>query len=246
MNWYRITIISLALGILVSGCAVPLRIEELTPREKKHQFVKNYVIGKPVTVSVGEPMVKIQDYWVDIVAQPVAVANKVVNIKGGVVDITLRPDIQYPVRGRLILDGVDYMVVATSNNPSSYTGVLVRDDGSIHNKVVAAEPQINGVVVVLYEMSISDSTARLVREELQVVNSSNGYENYELVYTGINANGLSITYREFSPDGLARVAFFQNLSYEPQAKSITFKKHRISIEKATSESITFAITTDGH
>ena len=47
--------------------------------------------------------------------------------------------------------------------------------------------------------------------------------NYELLYTGVSATGLNLTYREFSPEGLARVAFFQNLTYEAAAKSIAFE-----------------------
>jgi hypothetical protein len=79
-----------------------------------------------------------------------------------------------------------------------------------------------------------------------VVKTTKGYENYELLYTGVSATGINLTYREFSPDGLARVAFFQNLTYEATAKSIAFKKFRIAVEAATSESITFTVLADGH
>ena len=37
------------------------------------------------------------------------------------------------------------------------------------------------------------------------------------------ASGLNLTYREFGPEGTARVAFFQNLTYEVGAKITTFK-----------------------
>jgi hypothetical protein len=87
---------------------------------------------------------------------------------------------------------------------------------------------------------------RIIEESVPVVKTTKGYENYELLYTGVSATGINLTYREFSPDGLARVAFFQNLTYEATAKSIAFKKFKIAVEAATSESITFTVLADGH
>ena len=62
-----------------------------------------------------------------------------------------------------------------------------------------------------------------------------GFINYELLYTGSNASGINLTYREFSPEGLARVAFFQNLTYPADARSITFKQLRIRVERASAD-----------
>ena len=100
------------------------------------------------------------------------------------------------------------------------------------------------LIAVVYALTISDPSVRLIREKVETIKIAKGYENYELLYTGVSATGLNLTYREFSPDGLARVAFFQNLTCESGAKNIAFKKFRISVVKATSEAMTFTVLSD--
>ena len=118
--------------------------------------------------------------------------------------------------------------------------------GTLYDRVVmAGPPLISGLVLSIYNLAIFDPTAKIVRETSQNVKSSRGYENFEILYTGTNSSGLNLTYREFSPEGIARVAFFQNLTYEVGAKIITFKKYRIAVEHASSESITFTFLADG-
>jgi hypothetical protein len=85
----------------------------------------------------------------------------------------------------------------------------------------------------------------IIRESTPNITTTKGYENFELLYTGINSNALNLTYREFSPDGFARVAFFQNVTYDAGTKSITFKKFKIAVDHASSDSITFTVISDG-
>lgn len=190
-------------------------------------------------------MIKFQDFWLKTTESSVATPDRTVNLKGGLVDVTLVAGQRYPVRGRMSFDGLDYVVVGTTDNPIGYQAVLVKPDGTLHNRVAVAGPALSGLVVVVYTLTISDPSTKMVRETSQSVETSKGYENFELLYTGTNSNGLNLTYREFSPDGLARVAFFQNLTYEAGARIIAFKKYRIAVEHASSESITFTVLADG-
>lgn len=229
---------------LLAACTTPLQ-PEVPRRLEDHRFAKNYVIGQSITVNVGDPMIKFQDFWVETTESPVATPDKGVTLKGGLVDITLVAGQRYPVRGQMSVDGVDYVVVATTPNPAEYRAVLVKPDGTLHNRVATTGPHPSELVLVAYTVTISDPTTKIVRETSQNVKSSKGYENFEILYTGINSSGLNLTYREFSPEGIARVAFFQNLTYEVGAKIITFKKYRIAVEHASSESITFTVLADG-
>lgn len=231
---------------LLAGCSTPMQYEGARNIEERHQFLKNYEIGQKLTVNVGDPVVKFQDYWLDITESPIAIATKNVNLKGGLIDITLIAGKKYPVRGKMTHEGVEYTVVATTESQPVYSAVLVRADGTLYNRMVGAGTGMNGLVVSIYNLSISDPMVRMVREKVQNVTSTKGYENFELLYTGTNSNGLNLTYREFSPEGLARIAFFQNLTYAVDAKNISFKKYKIAVDRATSESITFVVSADGH
>ena len=240
------SIAAITVGLGISGCGTPLKPERLAQQEDRHNLAKNYTIGQQITVNVGEPIIKLQDYYLQVSESPYASPSAFVTLKGGLVDISLQPDQKYPVRGSMDFEGTSYSVVALDNNPSTYQAVLVRQDGSLLNRVAAASPQLSGLIMVVYSLTISDPNVRMIRESTQNVRTTNGYNNFEIMYSGINSSGLNLTYREFSPDGMARVAFYQNLSYPADAKTITFKKYKIEITKATSDSITYTVINDGY
>jgi len=62
-----------------------------------------------------------------------------------------------------------------------------------------------------------------------------GMANYELLYGGKNDVSINATYREFTPDNLAREAFYQNIVYQPDAKQIRFNNILIEVHEATNE-----------
>ena len=69
--------------------------------------------------------------------------------------------------------------------------------------------------------------------------------NYELIYGGTDGKSLTITYREYTADDLARPAFYQNLVYESKKSRIRFKETVIEIHEATNEKIVYTVISDG-
>lgn len=232
-----------------------MRVEAPSTLSEQHKFVKNYSLAEQKTVTVGDSMVKVEDYWIENLGSQFASPNKNVTLNVGLVglsSVSLDADKRYRIKGTIDVNGMDCLVVAIKED--GYGGLqsawcaLVAPDGSLVNRH-AMWSLMGGrerTSLSPYHLTIPDPSVRIVRESTPVVKTTKGYENYELLYTGVSATGLNLTYREFSPEGLARVAFFQNLTYEAGAKSIAFKKFRISIEKATSESITFTVLSDGY
>jgi len=239
------SILLAAVVLGISGCATPLvpEVPRISPEQR--EYVKNYVVGQKKTVNVGDPMIKFQDYWVESIESPIAVPDRTVRLSGGLIDLTFLAGQKYPVKGRMTVDDVDYTLVAHTESDDRYRAALVKADGTLLNRVATYGRRIGGLILVVYELTVSDPTARLVREVQKSVKSTKGYQNFELLYTGANSNALTLTYREFSPEGLARVAFFQNLTYDAKAKVITFRNYRIAIESATAEAITFTVMSDG-
>jgi hypothetical protein len=215
----------------ITGCSQLVVVDGTRSLGNEHKFSKNYQIGERRIVNVGDSIIKLQDYWVETTELPVMTPNINVLLTHGPCKTSILKGSNYPIKGQTIIDGIVYTVVTGG----SCASILVSLDGKLHNRTYDG----------LYELKVSDPSVRLMREKEIKINTKNGYENYEILYTGINANGLNMTYREFSPDGLARIAFFQNLTYEKSAKIITFKKYKIEIESASSESIAYRVLTDG-
>lgn len=229
-----------------------MRVEGPSTLSEQHKFVKSYSLGQPKTVTVGDSMVKVEDYWIENLGSQFASPSKNVTLKVGLTTEILDAAKRYRIKGTIDVNGIECLVLPIKEEATfgivSARCALVAPDGSLVNRIammtVASGRESFGVSP--YDLTISDPSVRIVRESTPVVKTTKGYENYELLYTGVSATGLNLTYREFSPEGLARVAFFQNLTYEAGAKSIAFKKFRIAVEKATSESITFTVLSDGY
>jgi hypothetical protein len=83
---------------------------------------------------------------------------------------------------------------------------------------------------------------QMTRNDDAKVDAARGYTNFELIYTGSSGGTLHITYREFSPDDLARTAFFQDLSYAATQKVIRFRNIEIQVIDATNEHISYKVT----
>lgn len=160
-----------------------------------------------------------------------AKANKTTQVNFGPCSYTLREGASYRITGEKTVDGKKYIVVETG----ACAPPLVTTDGEI------AGPSHGG----MYTHKPTNPMVRLIRQNEVKIDEKSGYENYEILYNGINDTGLSFTYREFSPDGLARVAFYQNLNYPKNAKNITFRNFKILIEEASAEVIVYRFLSDG-
>lgn len=232
---YFYTLLSTLLVIL-GGCSMnTLLPEENKPSDIKHVYEKNYSVGSRMTVNVGEPMIRLKDYWVTTKELPIAMPTGTVSISALGFKDTLTEGMKYPVTGRINIKGIEYTVISQR--------YLIKPDGTLHNKIV--NPFGGGYVEPFDTFSISNPAVTFKRDLDQKIDAIKGYNNYEVLYTGKNSAGLNLTYREYSPEGLARVAFYQNLTYENFARNIAFKGYRIDIHESSSNSITFTIISDG-
>jgi hypothetical protein len=229
------------LVLAIAGCT-----SSLSPIAKdyevEHRLNRNYRLGDLMSVNVGEPMVVVQDFWLRTEHSNFVINDRHVEVKlSGYYGSLGSPNyvhergLRFPVRGEKVIDGVNYSVAGLP------VGFLIKSDGTINKTQIYWQPAQNGAVA---SATISDPSVSFEREKLQTVVSTKRYENYEIIYTGVNASGLNLTYREFSAEGLARVAFFQNLSYGVGVKNISFKKFKIVVETATSEKIVFRVIED--
>lgn len=236
---------TVAISALTSGCGVQsATIDRYTrPLSEKHLVTKNYKIGESSTVSIGDPIIKLRDYWVEMLEAQTATPDRSTTVTFGGTEIRLQEGIKYRVVGRVTADNWQYNVIEPAEKPVFY--VLADADGNLINRIAISPNKNDHFLVSTPKATITDQTAKVLRDSTENVKTTKGYENFEILYTGTNANGLNMTYREFSPDGLARVAFFQNLTYEPGAKSISFKKFRLAVHNASSESIRFTVLSDG-
>ncbi|WP_292977478.1 hypothetical protein [Nitrosomonas sp.] len=213
---------------------------------------RNYKLNSTTQKYVGESIVKVKDYYAKKVTKPVVIATEDFtmsgsNLNGTGMSATLRATKgeELAIAGSVTHEGRDYYVVRLPANspcnppcplvdPASgqliskawfYTGYFTPGDGYTE---------------------ITPPTVRLLRGESESVESSRGYLNQELVYSGLSGSTIRLAYREYTPDDMARPSFFQDLTYDQGVDIIVrFKNIRIKVHQATNESISYTVLEDG-
>jgi hypothetical protein len=197
---------------------------------------------------VGEPIVRVKDYYLAESETPVATANANAIASGWTIRVNLQNGREYPVVGTWNLKGTQYSVVQASfeSGTSNKVGLLIREDGSIADRLLIMVADNNyGAIVVNEVISVAPAGTRLIRGKKSKVDSQRGgYINFELIFTGITGQSMNVLYREYSPDDLARTAFFQNLTYDRNASTIRFKGLRLQIHSANNERMEYTVVED--
>jgi len=199
---------------------------------------KNYAINKIHNTYVGEEIVrrkvfldKVQD---ELVGE--ALINTDMRSNSGNVVIDFTKGKEYPVSNRINLQGRNHYVLEKYQPREDHIyGVIVSEEGVLHNRV------LNGDVMTSDYFQISPMTTKFKISHKKTLKSTRMLDNFAIVFGGINDKQMSFTYREYTPDDVAKTAFFQNLTYPINSKIIRFKSLKIKVHAVTSESITYEV-----
>lgn len=218
-------------------------IEPLTSSPPEKVVAKNYTLGEQKTVFVGQPIISVKEY--QRIQEPFVKANNDFLIDGSSMRINGKAGTMYPIRGRINHKSNSYLVVDISSEsytsfaPEQITGILVSVDGKPTNYFFT-----KGI------LSWSINNVKIVPDSLRFDNVYHekfvtGQLNFELLYGGTDGKSFSATYREYTPDDIARPAFAQSLNYENKSDNIRFRDILIRIHEITSEKIVYTVVDDG-
>lgn len=241
-KWLWMFLASLAL-VFFSGCYQIIRPPIKPPRLGTEKvFQKNYQIGQMQTAYVGQPIVKLKDYQIERYGLNNMMASEdFVISEGSTTLISGNKNTSYPISGETTINNETYVTL----DILGHRGVLalIRKDGTVYNKLLGKFKQ--GYILVGRSVTVSPPNLKFTPLIEETIYTKAGYLNYELIYTGTDGKSLSITYREYTADDLARPAFFQNLVYESSNRRIRFKDIVIEIHEATNEKIVYTVISDG-
>lgn len=139
-----------------------------------------------------------------------------------------------------------YLLQANDKNYPYPWGILLRKDGVIHDK--ALFDYSYNLMWVPPILVVKPSMTKITIKPVIYDNTNNSYVtcgSYELLYSGRNEAQINITYREFSATDNTKPAFFQNISYEANAKQIRFKDFVVQIHEATNDKLVYTVINDG-
>ena len=147
---------------------------------------------------------------------------------------------KFPVVGTKDIDGIIYNLINPIPDKNAAMCILLDDSGRARTDIL-----INSAKSVTSKsMSVEFTPDKPIFEKFQIeqVNTTKGFINYEIVYNGISGDTIQLLYREYSADNLAKPAFFQNLQYDlSKDMNIVFKEHRFLIKEASNNQIQFKL-----
>lgn len=213
------------------------------------KYIKTYHIGDISTAFVGQPMIQVKEYIPTIskfTEKIIPPENLTINMRWRDTNYTINVNAgySYPITGVFGAGHEIFHIIKVPDNNSNTWGILVSEDGSMYK---------NGIYSYDYEMMFYPREMpttpnvykfkiikKAEREDLGV-----GVGSYELIFAGKNDVSLNVTYREYTSSDLAKPSFFQNVTYQANAKQIRFRDFVIKLHDVSNEMITYTILDDG-
>lgn len=239
-------IIMILVMYILAGCGQHMMPMLESPSSYQHVDEKSYTLKAEHKTYVGNSMIRVRDYEVSKRTTDKLVPSEDFTIGIQQFSLSGKKGTPISIAGKVIVEGETYYLIQSEEYkllfPISSSGEYLggragRIVGGFHSgKEVVVSPRGN--------WKFSPSTVKFSLAQIEEVDSTKGYTNFELVYTGHTENSFNIMYREFTRDDLARPAYYQNLTYKKQDKIIRFKNIKINIIEATSEYVRFAVLED--
>jgi len=242
----RLIIAIAALLPLISACGggSGKKIEKLDLNPVNSLFIedkvvadKSYKIGEQRHAFVGEAVIKKKSYKFKTQSQLMAVPLVNASLTSSSEQIILGEGHNYPIKYEIFKEGVKYSIFEIPANNGFY-GILFDDNGMLYGRVLKNGEELGSN----FKVEPINAAVRVVRPE-EVLNRQL-IENYDLVFSGTSNNQLNFSYREYSDENLAKPAFFQDLTYPTDSKTIRYKNIRINIIKIDAEGITYEVLSD--
>lgn len=245
----------------VLGIIMVLALSGCSKGMVQHSFIKSYTVGEVETAYIGQPVIKIRDIYQEVnkdvnnkcfYAKPSndftltgeynkKLFNRKLNIKGSSKNI-------FSLGDKTKINGVEYSVFNIDDDNGNTYGLMVNNEGKIVVKTIYDDDhdsmfELNNAVLT------PANTTMIATDKIAPCHESDdhlwvGDNNFELLYGGINNVTISMTYREYTWNDLARPSFFQNLVYETSAKEIRFKDFKIAVIESSNEKIVYKIIED--
>lgn len=238
------------LSAILSSCAVPVKpvsSDQLKPTQTTSRtFEKNYSINSELKEYVGNSIIKVKDYYTVKTEYPALSPSAPYKVVLQRQSFEFNVGNEYPITSKLTIDGVDCSLIMVQSSSSGWNIYLAIDPEGNSVRQVFWKNGFGQLIKNMFPGSTSfEGTAVFSNVVKTKIDTSKGFVNHELVYNGTDGKSIFLTYREFSPDDIARPAFYQNLTYENKSDIIRFKNYRIKLIRANDESMSYVVVEDG-
>lgn len=260
-------VLVLVVLVIAAGCGISLHtVKPVLPTLPTTQavsssclYVKSYVVGTQKTAYIGQPMA----WWQSAIrseTQDTEYASFLIEkdfklsgtyrknlLFASNVNITGFKGDECEIKGETIINGIKYYVITIRDNKDY--GLLIDSNGMLNKNIVtddnfdrvfSADKSNESILSPpdAHFMFILNKPKKKVKDHLYGIKR-------ELIFGGVNNVSINVTYREYTPDDMARQAFYQNIIYQTSAEMIRFQDMKIKVHEVTNEKIIYTVLEDG-
>lgn len=234
------------LSFSLLGCTKQIMPMSSYSHPPERVLKKNYVLNEVKSVTVGEPVLIHKDYFAFKRTMNKLRATGDFRVEAKKWSFSGKQNDLFPIEGIVIEDGQQYYLLPLSDDTNTmYYSLLINKDGYFSKKSTLRIPQLrynNKAIPKEYTwIEIVPPNTKFIVAEEDVVDTTAGFTNFEIVYTGKNSQSLTFLYREYTPQDMIRPAYSQSLTYSADSKIIRFKKIKIRIQNVTDDGIEYAV-----
>ena len=218
------------------------RSKVVTTANTQPSNIKNYKIGSQRKEYVGSPLVKSENLLINKTTKKYIhhnsfEASKDITTLDG--KIAIKKGEWASASSYSQEDGYDTMInIPCFYNENSYCQYNFYHKNGINIQKPDDKIKLLNTIDII---RIPENRERLIEEETEILKGS---LSHELIYNGKDGNNIKISYREYKDD-MARLAFFQDLTYNlKESDIIRYKNYRIKVHKATNEEISYTVLED--
>ncbi|KAF0159594.1 MAG: hypothetical protein FD159_339 [Syntrophaceae bacterium] len=222
-------------------------------------YEKNYKIGEKITAFVGQEIIRVKSFNEKTAifssvknVEKIARSKKSMDIhaKYNWTDYHIKSEAnkEYQIDKTINIGTQRFNLIELNDDKRSKWGILIDDEGAVYNKAIYSiyhellfYPSYISVSPVVFEIS---KKVEGEAEEREIEGIIPGM-SMELIYSGKNDVSLNATYKEYTPDNMARPAFFQNITYRADVQQLRFKNFVIKLHDVSNEKITYTVLEDG-
>lgn len=230
--------------LFLAGCATPGPVasiryatgSELLGIERVTN--KNFEFNVPQSAFVGDSMIRVQDFERTTFESSTVRIQSPFTITGEGLSREYRAGQNFQYGGKVLVNGAPMPFLIDGR-----VGVIFDDAGMVELQVLVGVPTYGAYLSPLLATDAEAGSVERIPSE-SVSDLASG-RNFEIIYSGLDASTIRLSYREFTSANMAREPFFQNLSYPASSPTIRFRDMVIALHEVTPESITYEVLDQG-
>ena len=213
------------------------------PVPPEHVVARNYEANVRRTATPGQVMVKVQDYWLQSHPASSIILDRAVTLQTRKQAFTLPHGAMLLNSGSIVIQGKPYSMYHNASDDSDY-GIIYYFNpdqtfaGFLYLKDGRTFP--SGMQTIT---KVSPASFRLPPPPAPTVLRDREQLDYEMVFQGLGADGIKVSYREFPPAGTSP-SYQEELTFPAEAQQISYKNIQIQVNRCSEGQLEFTVVSD--